>query len=230
MSNEVSKIEKQQDNSGALLSVIERVAMSDNADITKLEKMLDMQERVQNKQAQQSFTSDMAAMQGDMPRVIETSQAHNSTYAKLEDINDTIRPVLQRHGFAVTFNVEQNDLQTVKVTAILSHREGHTQTSSIVLPIDVSGKKNPVQAIGSSISYGKRYACCALLNISTGEDNNGYDQQPQAQEFTKVPLTENQEKKAIAMIKAGTYTRDALVNYYDVTPAQLQYIDEELAK
>jgi hypothetical protein len=160
--------------SNALMAVIERVAMSENADIAKLEKMLDMQERVLNRNAAQSFTADMAMMQGEMPRVFKLASGHNTTYARLEDINDTIRPVLQRFGFAVTFNIDQPTPKDVKVTAILSHRDGHKETSSLTLPCDTSGSKNAVQAVGSTISYGKRYSMCALLNISTGDDTNGF--------------------------------------------------------
>lgn len=40
------------------------------------------------------------------------------------------------------------------------------------LPPDLSGDKNSIQAVGSSVSYGKRYTACALLNItSRGEDD-----------------------------------------------------------
>ena len=40
--------------------------------------------------------------------------------------------------------------------------------------MDSTGSKNNVRAIGSSISYGKRYAASALLNITTrGEDDDG---------------------------------------------------------
>jgi len=44
----------------------------------------------------------------------------------------------------------------------------------MALPIDSSGAKNNVQGWGSSVSYGKRYTCFALLNISArGEDDDG---------------------------------------------------------
>ena len=81
------------------------------------------------------FTADMALMQGEMPRVFKLASGHNTTYARLEDINDAVRPVLQKFGFAVTFNIEQPDLKSVRVTAILSHREGHTQTSSVAIAL-----------------------------------------------------------------------------------------------
>jgi len=44
----------------------------------------------------------------------------------------------------------------------------------MTLPLDNSGSKNAVQAVGSSVSYGKRYVMAALLNITTrGEDDDG---------------------------------------------------------
>jgi hypothetical protein len=45
-----------------------------------------------------------------------------------------------------------------------------------VLPADVGKGRNDVQAIGSSVSYGKRYAAMAMLNLITrglAEDDDG---------------------------------------------------------
>tara|TARA_R110000764_G_scaffold62357_1_gene132588 strand:+ start:186 stop:1022 length:837 start_codon:yes stop_codon:yes gene_type:complete len=167
--NEIVRTENQ------FVAVIERLATDPNSDLSKLEKMMDMQERVLDKQAEQAFAASMAAMQSEMPRVFELAQGHNLTYARLEDINDTIRPVLEKHGFCVTFATNQDDLKAVKVTAICSHKLGAKQETSLILPLDTSGSKNAVQAVGSTVSYGKRYTMCALLNISTGNDNNGFE-------------------------------------------------------
>lgn len=157
---------------GVLLNVIERVAMSPEADIAKLEKMLDMQERVLNRQAQEQFSAAMADMQAEMPEVVERGKAHNTKYATFEDINAAVRPVLQKYGFAVTFRVAQQE-GAIKVTAVLSHRGGHREETDMVLPHDTSGSKNAVQAVGSTVSYGKRYTMSALLNIATrGEDDD----------------------------------------------------------
>jgi hypothetical protein len=156
----------------AVMSMIERVALDPNSDLAKLEKMLGMQERVLNRNAQQAFSADMAMMQAKLPRVIKTRSAHNSKYAPLEDINDAIRPTLQEFGFAVTFGIEQSE-KNIKVITHLSHRQGHREETSILLPADTSGSKNAVQAVGSTISYGKRYGICAILNISTGDDVDG---------------------------------------------------------
>lgn len=166
----------------ALMSMIERVCLDPNADITKLEKMLDMQERVLNRNAEQAFASDFAAMQSELPRIARNGTIEikkdgrliqSTPFAKLEDINDGVRPTLQKYGFGVSFTIEQAE-SLITVTAKLLHRLGHSEKTSISLPIDTSGSKNNVQSNGSTVSYGKRYSLCALLNISTGDDTDGH--------------------------------------------------------
>lgn len=156
----------------SIIATIERAASNESVDIEKMQALLDMQERILNRNARQSFASALAQMQSELPTVAETAKGHNTKYAPLERINEAVRPVLQRHGFAVTFRTKQSQAG-IEVAAVLSHREGHHEETSLILPADTSGSKNAVQAIGSTISYGKRYALCALLNISTGDDTDG---------------------------------------------------------
>jgi hypothetical protein len=172
----------------ALLSMIERVCLDPSADIDKLSKMLDMQERVLNRNAEQAFAADFAAMQSELPRIARNGKIEikdrdskkviqSTPFAKLEDINDGVRPTLQKYGFGVSFSIAQAG-GLVTVTAKLLHRLGHSEVTSISLPIDNTGSKNAVQGNGSTVSYGKRYAICALLNISTGDDVDGNDPEP----------------------------------------------------
>jgi len=164
--------------SAAIIQVIERAAMNPDVDIDKMERLLQMQERILNRQSHAAFSSALAMMQSELRSIqengaITVNNVVRSKYAKFEDINDTVRPILQKYGFAVSFRVKQ-DTAMITVTGILAHREGHSEETQIGLPADTSGSKNNVQAIGSTISYGKRYAMCALLNItSRGEDDDG---------------------------------------------------------
>lgn len=163
----------------ALMSVIERAALNPNVDIDKMERLLEMQERVMARQAKAAYTTALAAMQPDLPIIGEKGKILNgnkqvqSTYALWEDINEAIKPVLAKHGFALSFRTDMPDGK-VSVTGILAHSEGHSEETTITLPIDGSGSKNNVQGVGSSVSYGKRYAAGALLNLtSRGEDDDG---------------------------------------------------------
>lgn len=163
----------------SLLAVISRAASDPNVDIEKMERLMAMHERMTAKQAEVAYNAALAVMQPELPVITERGEIKNrdggvqSKYAKWEDINDAIRPVLAKHGFALTFR-PGNEGTSIKVTGFLRHKDGHSDEATFVLPPDTSGSKNAVQAAASSISYCKRYVANSLLNItSRGEDDDG---------------------------------------------------------
>jgi hypothetical protein len=165
--------------SAAILQVIERMAVNPAVDVEKFERLMAMHERIQAKRAETAFNADLAVMQPKLPIVSHRGEIKNregkvvSSYAKWEDINEAVLPVLSAHGFSLTFRVGQDGAARV-VTAFLRHRDGHKEETTLSLPLDTSGFKNDVQAVGSSLSYAKRYTAMALLNITTtGEDDDG---------------------------------------------------------
>lgn len=170
-STEVAEVRSVSDG---ILAVIARAATDPNVDIDKMERLLAMQERVLARDAKAAFTAALARMQSDLPEITERGSGHgNIKYALWEDINDAIRPILKEHGFALAFKTKVEE-KSVIITGILSHEQGHAEETELALPSDTSGSKNAVQAIGSSLSYGKRYTAMALLNItSRGEDDDG---------------------------------------------------------
>ncbi|MCH4880205.1 single-stranded DNA-binding protein [Pseudomonas sp. TMW22090] len=172
-------------NDSNIMAVISRAAADPTCDIDKLERLMAMHERMQARDAEAEFNAAMAAMQSDIPSIAErgaivVNGQKRSDYATFEDINDVIKPIMQQHGFAITFKVE-NIAQGLSVTGILMHRAGHRESTTMLLPLDTSGSKNAVQAVGSSTSYGKRYVMSALLNLTTrGEDDDGHAAVPTA--------------------------------------------------
>jgi len=168
-----------QDYSGGILAVIERAARDSSVDIDKMERLLEMQERVNARNAKQAYDAALADMQPELPvisergRILNRNSEVQSTYAYWEDVNEHIRPILHRYGFALSFKTGRNG-DMISVTGILSHKDGHREETTMDLPADNSGSKNAVQAVASSTSYGKRYTAFALLNITTkGEDDDG---------------------------------------------------------
>jgi hypothetical protein len=158
----------------AIFQIIERAARDPNVDIDKMQRLMEMHDKVQATRAKTAYAAAFAEMQPDLPEIPEHGQGHGAiTYALWEDINDLIKPVLKDHGFGISFRTGR-DGQAITVTAVLSHREGHSEETTMLLPLDTSGSKNAVQAVGSSTSYGKRYTAAALLNLtSRGEDDDG---------------------------------------------------------
>ncbi|MDN5518558.1 ERF family protein [Pseudomonas sp.] len=156
------------DNS--IMAVISRAAADPTCDIEKMERLLAMHERMQAKTAEASFNAGMAQMQCEIPTVFEAAvNLHTgNAYATLDDITRIIKPIMQRHGFAITFKVENLE-KAISVTGILMHRDGHREQTTMTLPADIGKGRNEVQAVGSSTTYGKRYVMCALLNITTSD-------------------------------------------------------------
>lgn len=158
-----------------ILAVISRAASDPNTDVDKMERLMAMYERIESKRAVAAYQADLAEMQDSLPSIGERgSAAGRYTYALWEDINAAIKPVLKRFGFALSFRTDcQKD--GISVTGVLTHREGHREETTISLPADGSGNKNAVQAVASSVSYGKRYAAGALLNLTShGEDDDAF--------------------------------------------------------
>lgn len=165
---------------GGVLAVIERAALNPEIDVEKMKALFELQERIMARKAEMAFNAAFAQMQSEMPEIAERGKIKvheevRSKYALFEDINDTIKPILQRHGFAIMFKTKTaKDL--VSVVPILIHKDGYREVGDPVeLGADTSGSKNSVQSIGSSVSYAKRYGLLALLNITTrGEDDDGF--------------------------------------------------------
>ena len=182
--SEIAKIETANvpqvtEMASGLLMIIERAARDPNVEIDKMERLLEMQERVQSRHAKTAYYSALADMQPNLPIICERGGIKDrnnkiqSTYALWEDVNEGIRPILAEYGFALSFKVSRTE-SAITTIGILSHREGHCESTELSLPSDTSGSKNVVQAIGSSGSYGKRYTAYALLNItSRGDDDDG---------------------------------------------------------
>lgn len=170
-----------QTQSETVLSVISRAAADPTCDIEKMERLMAMHERMQDRDAETAFNAAMAEMQTNLPSIAERAKGHGTIrYATLEDINDVVKPIMNQYGFAVSFRVSHEG-GNINVTGVLMHKAGHREETTIVLPSDTSGSKNAVQAVGSSVSYGKRYVMSALLNLTTrGEDDDGYAAAPVA--------------------------------------------------
>lgn len=171
-------------DASAVMDIISRAASDPAMDVERLERLMNLYERIHDRDAKAAYTAALAAMQPRLPVISEKGKisipgkegkkGQETPYALWEDINDAIRPLLAEYGFCLSFRTGLHEDGRIKVVGVLGHREGHQEETTMILPHDSTGSKNAVQAIGSSTSYGKRYTAMALLNItSRGEDDNG---------------------------------------------------------
>ena len=199
------------------------IAVEKGADITQLEKLMDLQERYEANQAKKDFNEAMSKFQSLLPTIEKSGIVDYTTnkgrtyydYAKLEDIAKAIRPALKETGISYRFTQTQNQ-GWITVTCIVTHASGHSETSELTSQPDVSGGKDPLKAIASAISYLRRYTLTGSLGIVVGgEDDDGGNHEEAVDESTCYPDEEfsknfpNWEKA----ILAGKKTPDQIIKY-----------------
>lgn len=148
-----------------------QVAVEQGADIDKLEKLMDLQDRYNAEGARKEFAEALAGFQSELGPIIKRKKGHNCKYADLDDIAQEIRPLLDRYGLAYSFSNDQ-DNTGIFVTCTVRHKSGHSESNRMGAPFDTSGGKNNIQAIASSVTYLRRYTLTGALGITTGEDDD----------------------------------------------------------
>jgi len=107
----------------------------------------------------------LSAFQGEVKSVSKdaVNPFYKSKYASLDTIWESIKPLLKKHGLAVAQFPDENGL-----TTILMHNSGEwLYATSLIHAI-----KDDPQAVGSALTYARRYALSACLGISADEDDD----------------------------------------------------------
>lgn len=153
-------------------------AINSNLDIDKLERLLAMKERWDKEQARKAFFESLSAFQEECPDLRKTKAVHYKRdepaayhYAPLSDIDRQIKPLLKKHGLSKRFEIVQDGDKIKGVTCIVTHILGHSESTTMPTITDKSGGKNDIQAIGSGVQYGQRYALIAALGLTTADQD-----------------------------------------------------------
>lgn len=89
-----------------------------------------------------------------------------SKYASLTDIQKAIRKPLADAGLVIVHQLGENNTMT---SSLIHAETGQSISSTYNLIV----QRNDMQALGSAITYAKRYAVAALLDIVTDIDDDG---------------------------------------------------------
>ncbi len=110
-----------------------------------------------------------------LPAVHLTDQAdagsYSYKYASLPSILEAIKPVLADHGWCITQDVTTSDGGQPQVTTIFDHTEAE---SRVYGPLTVPAAGAGAQAVGSAITYARRYALVAALGLAPDGDDDGH--------------------------------------------------------
>lgn len=188
-----------------LQGMIQSGITKDNAEAMK--SLLEMHERMQDRDAKRQFTEALQMLQNEMPKVKAVKPVMNKAqpgqeptvryhFAPYEEIMQQVQPALEKNGFSVRFNTRFSDGRMISI-CILTHKAGHSEPTEYSCRIG-SGPPgaSETQADGAAHTYAKRGALCAALNIVV-EKELGEDAR-----IIGKPITAEQADNLRARVKA----------------------------
>lgn len=167
------------DHGDPFLYIVERAARDASVDIDKLQRLLDMREKIDAQAREREFNERMAAAQKQM-RPVATDASNTQTksrYASYAALDRVLRPIYTEHGFALSFNTSPDaPADYVRVLCDVTNC-GHSRRYQIDMPADGKGAKGgdvmtKTHATGSAASYGMRYLLKMIFNIAVGESDD----------------------------------------------------------
>ncbi len=213
--------------------------------IEHLQGIMALQEKFEANEARKAYVADMAAFKLNPPEIYKTKLVSFSgteyMHATIGDVAKAIVDALARHGFSHSWETRQAD-GIITVNCKITHRMGHSESTSMQSAPDVSGKKNSIQAIASAVSYLSRYTLLAACGLATmdipDDDGHGYEPEPDRPFVNEQPAkglpgyTDDEFAAKLPgwaeFIRSGKKTPDRLVSFLQtkatLTAAQVQRI------
>ena len=210
MTNQVQTIDESKDvqtvtnGADAMTAIFERAAFDQNFPLDRLEKMMEMQERWEARNATKNFNEAISQAKAKIPVILKTKEVDFTTakgrtnyrYEDFATIADIVDPIISEFGLSYRFRTGEENGK-VSVTCILSHKDGHFEETTISAGRDDTGNKNAIQSIGSTITYLQRYTLKSALGIAVSNDTDA--KQPEAPD---EPITDEQRDDLLELIKA----------------------------
>lgn len=120
----------------------------------------------------------LAAVQSELPRIrkdqtaevpTKTGGKYSYTYADLASVSAQVLPLLGKHGLSFTAwpTLPPADRRGFILRYQLLHESGEHLDGEYPLPVDASA-----QALGSAITYARRYCLCAVTGVSPDDDDD----------------------------------------------------------
>jgi ERF superfamily protein len=155
------------------------LAVDKDLDISKLERLMELQKAWTLEQSRKAFFSALAKFQSEVPEIRKSKKVGfeikdggrvDYNYAPLGDIIRQIKDTCKACDIAYRWEIADNK-DEIKVTCKVTHIDGHTEETTMTATPDDSGKKNKIQQRGSSIEYLKRYTLIGALGLSTTDSD-----------------------------------------------------------
>lgn len=190
------------------------IAINNNAELDKLEKLMELQTQYEKKEAEKAYNKAMAKFKADPPEIIKSKKVQfKSTKYNHADLGEAVTLInkkLSEYGLFASWDIEQEE--RVKVTCIIKHELGHSEQTSFKASPDTSGSKNNIQSLGSTVTYLQRYSLFAITGlIPVDLDDDGA-----SAEAKDDPISEEQIANITALCEEVDANMKDFYNFFEI--------------
>ena len=149
----------------------------------------------------------LAKAQAEMsnPAKNATNGHFRTKYADLAACRDAVLPVLAKHGIALVQMAETTeDGRSVELTTTLLHKAERLSCGTLRLPLAGS---NLSHALGSALTYMRRYSLCAVAGVAADDDDDGNNYTGQHQDRRPPQRQQRPPKPQDAPLRAPVFGR-----------------------
>lgn len=177
--NEIEKVERPELPAAITPMQMLSMAVSQGADLDKLTKLMDLQERWEKNEARKAFHRAFSAFKSEAVSVIRNKQVTDGplkgkSYAELFAVVDAVTPALSKHDLSASWRLTKDEKDWIEVTCTITHVLGHSESVPMGALPDTGGAKNVIQARASTVTYLERYTLMAAVGLAAkGQDDDG---------------------------------------------------------
>jgi hypothetical protein len=179
-----------------------------------------------------SYTEAMAWVQANLPHVHKDGTAqvksdkasYTYKYADLADVSQAILTLTGQAGLAWTTKPTMTDGGVFALAYAMRHTSGESEEG--VWPLPNPSNTQP-QAVGSAITYARRYALCAVTGVAPDKDDDGQAAQ-QAVQREQRPQRREEPPAAPPAPKVDEFTAAVLEAVIAVNPDELARVKREV--
>lgn len=181
-----------------------RIAVEQGADIDKLERLMDLQDRYVATQAKREYDIAFAAFKAEAVTIIKGKSVTDGplkgkSYAELHDVVNAVTPALSKHGLSSWWKLTKDEPAWMEVTCYLRHVGGHEESVSMGGPPDTGGAKNAIQSRASTKTYLERYTLKGITGLSEQNDDTDGNAE-QVDTPSTVSIEQVKQLRAAALI------------------------------
>ena len=147
-------------------------------------------------------------------------------YLTLDNILNTVRPILTKHGLVIVQALAGDYL----VTTIYHVSGQYIQSEMPFHPMSGNKGTNALQELGGGITYAKRYAISAMLGISVDADDDAQSSKikPEQLKPKKKVNTIDELQKLLGWLINNPEKQDTYLDLFELTKEQKQFIENNL--